>query len=65
MSGEYTEAQKAAIYKHLEKIETLRFQVKKGEGDIIREHAKSQGESVSAFVNRAVKETMQRDFEKN
>ena len=61
MSGEYTDAQKAAIYKHLEKIETLRFQVPKGEGAAIKEHAKAQGESLSAFVNRAVKETMQRD----
>lgn len=64
MAGEYTSAQKAAIYKHLEKIDTLRFTVPRGEGEVIKEHAKAQGESLNAFVNRAVKETMQRDKEK-
>lgn len=61
MSGEYTNAQKAAIYKHLKKIETLRFTVPRGEGAAIKDHAKAQGESLNAFVNRAVKDTMQRD----
>ena len=52
------------FYKHLEKIEILRFQVPKGEGAAIKEHAKAQGESLSAFVNRAVKETIERDRKK-
>lgn len=33
----------------------------KGEREKIREHAKGCGESVNAFVNRAIKEQMERD----
>ncbi len=56
-----TEAQKRATYKYREKIEELRFQVPKGEKDVIKEHAAKQGESVSSFVYRAVREAMERD----
>ncbi len=59
-----TDAQKKATYKYREKIEELRFQVPKGEKNIIKAHAESQGESVSAFIYRAVKETMKRDSAK-
>lgn len=38
--------------------------VPKGEKDVITEHAAARGESVNGFVNRAIKETMQRDKEK-
>ena len=31
---------------------------------IIKAHAKDQGESVNAFINRAIDEAMQRDKEK-
>lgn len=60
-----SDAQKKATYKYREKIEVLRFQVPKGERDIIKAHAESQGESVSAFLNRAVKETMEKDNQSN
>ena len=60
-----TDAQKKATYKYREKIEELRFQVPKGQKDIIKDHADKQGESVSSFVYRAVKETMERDNKKN
>nr|WP_298029736.1 ABC transporter ATP-binding protein [uncultured Dysosmobacter sp.] len=33
----------------------------KGHKDIIKAHAAAQGESVNAFINRAIMETMQRD----
>ena len=60
-----TDAQKKATYKYREKIEELRFQVPKGQKDIIKDHADKHGESVSSFVYRAVKETMERDNKKN
>lgn len=56
-----TDAQKKATYKYREKYEELRFQVPKGEKDAIREHAEKHGESINRFLQRAVKETMERD----
>ena len=35
--------------------------VKKGEKEQITEHAEKRGESVNGFINRAIKETMERD----
>lgn len=37
--------------------------VKKGEKDVIRQHAEKHGESLNGFVNRAIKETIERDNE--
>lgn len=39
------------------------FLVPKGEREGIKEHAAKMGESVNAFINRAVKETMKKDGE--
>ena len=33
----------------------------KGKKDTVSAHAKSQGESVNSFINRAIDETMERD----
>ena len=35
--------------------------VQKGQKDTIKAHAESQGESVNAFVQRAIAEAMERD----
>lgn len=35
--------------------------VPKGQKDVIKAHAESQGESVNAFVQRAITEAMERD----
>ena len=35
--------------------------VLKGRKDIIKAHAAAQGESVNAFINRAIDETIERD----
>ena len=35
--------------------------VQKGQKDTIKAHAESQGESVNAFVQRAISEAMERD----
>ena len=59
-----TDAQKRARDKWLnEKVEDIRFRVPKGKKVVIQEHAAKQGESVNAFINRAVDETIQRDRE--
>ena len=58
-----TDIQKKAIYKYREKIVEVRFTVPKDEKIVIKKHAEENGESVSAFVYRAVKETMARDKE--
>lgn len=58
----YTEAHKRAYKKwQAEKVDDLRIRVPKGRRESIREHAASQGESINAFVLRAITETMERD----
>jgi uncharacterized protein (DUF1778 family) len=39
----------------------IRLQVKKGDKEILRTHAESKGESLSAFIKRAVYATMEID----
>ena len=55
-----SEAQKRATAKwQKEKVEEVKFRVPKG--DVIQAHANQQGESTTAFIKRAIKETMERD----
>ena len=57
-----TDAQKIASKKYIEKsLEMISIRVPKGEPDIYKAHAKSMGESLAAFIRRAVKETIERD----
>lgn len=35
--------------------------VPKGDKEVIKAHAESKGESVNGFIQRAIKETMERD----
>lgn len=61
----YTEAAKKATYKQrTEKLDRMEIYVPKGEKDVIKEHANKTGESVSAFVYRAIKETIENDASK-
>ena len=39
----------------------INIAVPKGNKDIIKAHAESNGESINGFVNRAIDETMERD----
>lgn len=58
----YTEAQAKAAKKYLkESVEDVRIRVPKGQKAIIKNHAERQGESMNAFVIRAIDETMERD----
>lgn len=44
--------------------DSLRIVVKKGRKAEIQAHAQSRGESLNAFVGRAIDETMERDSQK-
>lgn len=58
----YTEAQAKAAKKYLkESVEDVRIRVPKGQKAVIKDHAEKQGESMNAFVIRAINETMKRD----
>lgn len=60
-----TDAQKRARDKWLrDKVEDIRFRVPKGKKAIIQEHAAKQGESVNAFISRAVDEALSRDIDR-
>ena len=60
-----TDAQKKATAKwNAEKVDRIVFRVVKGQKEIIQCHTESQGESLSSFLNRAVKETIERDNQK-
>ena len=57
-----SEAQKRAIAKwQKEKVDEVKFRVPKGERALIQAHAKEQGESTTAFIQRAIREAMERD----
>ncbi len=44
-----------------ENVDRVNLTMPKGKKDIIRAHAEAQGESVNAFINRAIDEAMDRD----
>lgn len=54
-------AQRKATDKYLEKFDEMRVRVPKGQKDTVKAHAETQGESLNAFINRAITETMERD----
>lgn len=57
-----SEAMDRAIKKYeQEKVDRVIFRVPKGVKEQIQEHADKRGESISAFLNRAVRETIERD----
>ena len=64
IKSRYTDAQKRAAEKYLkESVEDVRIRVPKGQKAVIKAHAERQGESMNAFVVRAINETMERDAE--
>lgn len=59
-----SEAQLRATAKYkAEHYDVIKVNVPKGEKEEIRVHAESRGESLNAFVQRSVRETMARDNE--
>lgn len=60
-----SEAMNRAINKYdQEKVDRVTFRVPKGVKELIQNHAEKQGESLSAFLNRAVQETIKHDNSK-
>lgn len=57
-----SKAQQKAVNKYVkEKYDRVNVTFPKGQKEIIKAHADKRGESVNAFIQRAVSETMQRD----
>ncbi len=44
-----------------EKLDRVNLTMPKGKKDIIKAHAESKGESLNAFINRAIDEAMERE----
>lgn len=57
-----SKAQQRAVNKYMkENYDEIKVRMPKGKKEIIQAHATKKGESVNAFVNRAVSETIERD----
>lgn len=55
----------SSINKYMKKAyDRINLTVPKGEKDKIKEHAEAMGESVNAFINRAISQAMKTDFER-
>lgn len=61
-----SKAQQRAVNKYMsDNYDRINLTVPKGKKDRIKSHAESKGESVNAFINRAIDETMERDTERS
>jgi hypothetical protein len=59
-----TKAGQAAVNRYIKKnYDRIEITAPKGRKDTIKDHAAQQGESVNAFINRAINETIARDNE--
>ena len=57
-----SKAQQKAVNKYMKSnYYRVNLVIPKGKKDIIQAHAAQQGESVNAYINRAIDEAMQRD----
>ena len=57
-----SKAQQKAVSKYMkENYDELKVRLPKGQKNTIKAHAEAQGESLNAFINRAITETMERD----
>ena len=57
-----SESQRKAVAKYnAANYDRIELRVDKGHKDIIKAHAESKGESLNAFINRAIDETMVRE----
>ena len=57
-----SKAQQRAVNKYMKSnYDRVNLVMPKGKKDIIQAHAAQQGESVNAYINRAIDEAMQRD----
>jgi len=58
---EQTEAQKRAHTAYISKFARMEIRTTKELQACIRAHAEAHGESVNGFINRAIRETIERD----
>ena len=57
-----TKAQQRAVNKYMKtNYDRINLTMPKGRKDEIKAHASARGESVNAFINRAIEETMERE----
>lgn len=56
-----SDARKRANDKYIKTLDEIKVRVPKGHKAKIQAHAEQKGESVNAFINRAINEAMQRD----
>lgn len=56
-----TEAQKRAQKAYMSRFVEIKVRMTPERRKTVQEHAASQGESTTAFINRAIDETIQRD----
>lgn len=57
-----SKAQQKAVNKYMKSnYDRVNLVIPKGKKDVIQAHAAQQGESVNAYINRAIDEAMQRD----
>jgi predicted HicB family RNase H-like nuclease len=57
-----SKAQQKAVAKYLAaNYDEVKVRMPKGRKNVIKAHAAARGESVNAFINRAVDEAMERD----
>lgn len=57
----FTDAQARAHKKYMENVATIQVRTTTERREKIKTHADAQGESVNAFINRAIDEAMKRD----
>lgn len=58
-----TPAQKRAHDTYIKKFSRIEIRTTKELRDSVQAHATARGESVNEFINRSIKETMERDKE--
>lgn len=60
----YNEVSKKATNTYRSKFDIIQIRVPQGTREQISKHADSCGESMNAFINRAITETMNHDMQK-
>ena len=57
-----SKAQQKAVSKYMkENYDELKVRIPKGQKETIKAHAEAQGESLNAFINRAISQAIQKD----
>ena len=61
----FTHAQAEAHKRYMKDFVEIKVRMKADKRTIVQEHATSMGESATAFINRAIDETMKRDSQES